>query len=76
MRADWRSPLRNEITQNPWIWAAIILCVALTVGAVYLPGLSDVLSLEDPGLRGWAVVVLMSAVPLIIAPLASIGRRR
>jgi hypothetical protein len=43
--------------------------VALIVGAVYLPGISGILSLADPGIGGWAVVLSMSAVPLLVAPL-------
>ena len=73
MRDDWRRPLSNEITRNLWIWAAVILCVALTVGAVYLPVISDVLSLAHPGIRGWVLVLIMSAVPLVMAPLANLG---
>jgi Ca2+-transporting ATPase len=73
MRHDWRRPFSNEITRNPWIWAAVILCVALTVGAVYLPLISDVLSLVNPGIRGWVLVLIMSAVPLVMAPLVNLG---
>ncbi|MHC4714054.1 MAG: cation-translocating P-type ATPase, partial [Planctomycetota bacterium] len=48
--------LRNDVTLNRWVWAALGLCTVLLVAAVYLPGLSDVLRLEDPGVRGWALV--------------------
>jgi Ca2+-transporting ATPase len=72
MRDEARRPLRNEVTRNPWVWAAIALCVVLILGAVYLPGVSDVLSLTNPGAAGWLVVLVMSALPLVLAPLMSI----
>jgi Ca2+-transporting ATPase len=55
---------RNEITANPWIWAALALCVALLLAAVYLPPLAALLSTRDPGGLGWSVAVGMSLVPL------------
>jgi len=35
--------LRNEITENPYVWEALVFCSALLLVAVYVPGLSDVL---------------------------------
>ncbi|MEA3375898.1 MAG: cation-transporting P-type ATPase [Chloroflexota bacterium] len=57
--------LRNDVVQNPWVWGALALCTALLVLAVYVPGLADVLSVEDPGLRGWALVLGMSVIPAL-----------
>ncbi|MFC1682937.1 cation-translocating P-type ATPase [Candidatus Zixiibacteriota bacterium] len=63
--------LRNEITQNPFVWAALAMCSGLLLASVYLPGLSDVLKLTHPGAKGWAVVAVMSLIPLIIGQLAT-----
>jgi len=52
MRGQGSSFLSNEVTRNPWIWGALALCTALLVMAVYVPGLSAVLKVEDPGLAG------------------------
>jgi len=71
MRDDTRAVIRNEITRNRWVWAALALCLALTAGAVYVPGISTVLSLTDPGISGWALVLGMSLVPLLCAPLVA-----
>jgi len=57
--------LRNEITANPWVWAALAVCLALILAAVYLPGLSSVLQLAHPGAAGWALVMGMSLLPLL-----------
>jgi len=61
--------LNNEITRNPFIWGAVALCFGLLGLAVYLPGLSDVLQVVDPGLNGWLVVLGMSLVILMAGQL-------
>jgi len=38
------------------------------IAAVYLPGISDVLELSDPGAKGWSVIVAMSVLPVLLAP--------
>ena len=62
--------LRNDITQNPYIWGALGLCTGLLLAAVYLPGLSDVLKLVNPGIQGWILVLVMSLVPLVVGQIA------
>jgi Ca2+-transporting ATPase len=69
MRGDIRRVVDNEITRNPWIWAALALCLALVLLAVYAPVLSGVLRLADPGMTGWLVIAIASVVPLATAPL-------
>ncbi|MDX1614799.1 MAG: cation-transporting P-type ATPase [Candidatus Promineifilaceae bacterium] len=66
MRDTGTSILRNEITANPYVWGALGLCVVLLLLAVYLPGLSDVLSTVPLGLDGWLVVAGMSIAPVIV----------
>ncbi|MCB1254317.1 MAG: cation transporting ATPase C-terminal domain-containing protein, partial [Austwickia sp.] len=57
--------IRNEITRNGWVWAALALCVVLLVVAVFLPVLSTVLQTANPGPNGWALLLALSAAPLI-----------
>jgi Ca2+-transporting ATPase len=71
MRDSWRHVCSNEITRNPYIWAALALCLILTVGAVYTPGISNLLALSHPGARGWILVLVMSFMPLPLAPLVA-----
>jgi Ca2+-transporting ATPase len=67
--------LRNEVTRNPWVWAALALCVALIAAAVEVPGLARVLDVEPPGPAGWALVGVASAAPLLLGQLArALGR--
>src|SRR3990170_8504862 len=65
MRESGTRVFRNEITRNPWVWAALALCAALLLSATYAPGLRDVLDVHDPGFRGWVVVAGLGALPTL-----------
>jgi Ca2+-transporting ATPase len=58
--------LRNEITRNRFVWGALALCSLLLLATVYLPGLSHVLKVADPGSAGWTLVVVMSLMPFFV----------
>jgi Ca2+-transporting ATPase len=72
MRDRLRQVLVNEITCNPWMWAATATCIALILSAVYWPVAAEVLSLRDPGRNGWLVILAMSTIPLLLAPVANL----
>jgi len=76
MREAGTRVFRNEITRNPWIWGALALCAALLLSAAYAPGLRDVLDVHDPGLRGWAVVLGLGALPTLAVQLAAAAASR
>ncbi|MBO9997972.1 MAG: cation-transporting P-type ATPase [Cyanobacteria bacterium SID2] len=61
--------IHNEISHNPYIWAALALCTVLLIAAVYLPGLSTAMKTVDPGLEGWLLVGVMSLIPWIVGQL-------
>jgi Ca2+-transporting ATPase len=63
MRDGGSGFIRNEITQNRWIWAALALCTALLLTAVYVPGLANLMSVEKPGSKGWGLIIGMSLIP-------------
>jgi Ca2+-transporting ATPase len=67
--------LKNEVTRNPFIWAALGGCTALLVAAVYVPGLSLVLQTVRPGASGWLLIFAISLVPLMIGQLVKSGAR-
>ncbi len=71
MRDEIGKVFDNEITRNWWIWAALFLCITLVLAAIYVPALSAVLELTNPGVSGWALIIPASLVPLIAAPLVS-----
>ena len=63
-RAD-SSIVRNVITRNRWVWAAVGICVALVLGATYIPPLARLLSIAPPRAEAWLLIVTMSLAPLI-----------
>jgi Ca2+-transporting ATPase len=74
MRNPGSGWIRNEITRNLWIWAALGLCLALLLLAVYWPPLAGVLTAADPGASGWTIAVSLSLVPLIAGQLTLLRR--
>lgn len=44
--------LVNEVTRNPYVWGALVLCLGLIAAAIWLPGLSHTLHLTNPGTAG------------------------
>ena len=57
--------LRNEITRNPWVWAAIGLCVFLVGLPAYTP-LAHTLQLIVPTPGMWFVIIAMSVAPTVV----------
>jgi Ca2+-transporting ATPase len=70
MRARGTSLLRNPITTNPFIWGALMLCTVLLLSGTYVPGLSLVLDMVDPGTDGWMLIIGFSLIPLILGQIA------
>lgn len=66
MRSQGSSLLQNEVVQNPYIWGALLICVVILLGAVYIPGLSDVLGTTGLSWRSWGLVAGMSLLPLVV----------
>jgi Ca2+-transporting ATPase len=70
MRARCTSLIHNPITTNPFIWGALMLCTALLLSGIYVPGLSLVQDMVDPGTDGWMLIVGFSLMPLISGQIA------
>ena len=56
--------LRNDVTRNRYVWGALVLCLGLIASALWLPGLSEVLGLQDPGIAGLILAGVTSLLPL------------
>ena len=69
MRNKGSKFLKNEITLNKYVWGAIILTFILLIIPVYLPFISDILGIVDPGIVGWIFIMGMSFIPFIIGQL-------
>lgn len=73
--ADERGLLRNDLTENAYVWGALALSALILVGTVYLPVVSLALGTAPIGLEGWLVVLGMSLVPLGLGQLEREYRR-
>jgi Ca2+-transporting ATPase len=77
MRDPGSGFFRNDIVRNPYIWGALLLCSGAMIAAVYMPGVNRVLNVTDPGLEGWALVLIMSLIPLVLGQVAKLrGAKR
>lgn len=68
--------VRNEVTENAYVWGALGLSALLVIGTVYLPGVSLALSTAPIGLKSWLVVLGMSLLPLGAGQIVLELRRR
>ena len=59
----------NEVSRNPWMWAAIALCAGILLTAAYVPSLAYMLHMVAPELKMWGIIFLMSTLPLFLGPL-------
>ncbi len=66
MRSDHSRSFVNEITRNPWVWAALALCAVLLVVPPYVPPVASVLGLVPPDALMWSVVFGFSIVPVLV----------
>jgi len=66
MRDPASGLFHNEITRNPWIWAALVLCTALLLTAAYVPSFAFILHMAPLDLKMWGIVLAMSLAPLLV----------
>jgi Ca2+-transporting ATPase len=66
MRHPQSGLLRNEVTRNPWVWGALLLCAALLAVPPYLAAMADVMQLVPPTPAMWAIILGASVAPLIV----------
>lgn len=56
----------NEVTRNPWVWAALGLCGALLAVPLYWPPMADLLHVMPPTLAMWSIVAGCSLTPMLL----------
>jgi len=71
MRSHNSPILRNEVTRNPWVWAAVLLCLVMLGLALALDPLRHLLRLSLPDGTQWGLIVAASLVPLFLGPAAA-----
>lgn len=62
----------NSIVQNRWVWGAIVLCLILIFGALFITPVAGVMKLTPPTQEGWLIVIIMSFIPLVIGQLQKV----
>ena len=65
-RSVRESAVSRRAFANRWLWGAVLLCLALQLAAVYLPGLQRVLGTVALSGRDWALVVAMALLPVAV----------
>jgi len=66
MRHPRSGIVRNEVTRNPWVWASLLLCTALLAMPPYISPMAHVLHLAPVTPLMWAVILGLSATPLLV----------
>lgn len=69
LRSSGSSRTRNDVTGNPWVWGAIVLCSGLLLLAVHVPLLAEVLRVERLPLSAWGLVLGLSLAPFLLGQL-------
>jgi Ca2+-transporting ATPase len=76
MREHASGFFRNEVTRNPFVWGALLLCIVLLLAAVYISPIATVLKVVDPGVEGWALILAVSLVPVVVGQIVKTFLRK
>jgi P-type Ca2+ transporter type 2C len=66
MRSSRSGAVVNEVTRNPWIWAAVGFCGALLAVPPYWPLVAEVLHVTPPTAEMWTIIAGCSVAPMLI----------
>jgi len=72
MRHPQSGPLRNEVTRNPWVWGALLLCTVLLAVPPYVEPMAHVMHLAPPTPAMWAIIIGMSIAPLSVTQVVTL----
>ncbi len=62
---DLNTPLwNNDVVRNPFVWAALALCIALLVATMVIPPLSAILAVTALDPSGWLLVLVAGFLPV------------
>ena len=73
MRAVASPVFVNEVTRNPWLWAAIALCIVLVALPPYWPPAAEVLRLAPPTANMWVIIMVSSLSSLFLIQVVMFG---
>ncbi len=70
MRSKRSRIWRNQVVANPYVWSAIVLCVALFSLAAFWPPLSSILGVASLGTEEWVIIAMAGVAPAILGQIA------
>ncbi len=76
MRDPQSGFVRNDIVRNPYVWGALLLCLALLAAAMFIPALSRLLAIVPLDGRAWGIVLAGSLAPLLLGQILLVLRAR
>jgi len=71
MRHPRSAAFNNDVTRNPWVWAAFALCTLLLAAPPYIAPVAQVLHLAPVTPAMWAIVFAMSLAPMLVVQCVS-----
>lgn len=72
MRSRKAAILNNQVVRNPFLWAAILLCLLILLTALYWPPFASTLRITPPDAKGWAVIAAASILPTLMAQIGKL----
>ncbi|MBT8292220.1 MAG: cation transporting ATPase C-terminal domain-containing protein, partial [Eudoraea sp.] len=58
--------LINEVTKNPWIWGALLLCILIVILSNLIPVVAEALSLVKLSLEQGGVIAIFGLASLVL----------
>jgi len=59
----------NEVTKNPWVWAALLLCTLIVLTSNLIPIVAEILSLVQLTLQQWSIIAVFGFGSLLLTQL-------
>jgi Ca2+-transporting ATPase len=60
----------NEVSKNPWVWAALLLCTLIVLLSNLIPIVAETLSLVKLTLQQWGIIAAFGFGSLVVTQLA------
>lgn len=57
---------KNDIINNPHLWAAVVLCIAIITAVFYIPYTNEILALQVLNMEIWILIAIGSIAPVLI----------
>ena len=75
-RSETRSLLKIPMRANPLLVFAVVAAQGVHIGAMFIPGLSDVLGVKPVSLESWGILLAIAASLLLVDEAAKYLHRR